>query len=197
MSQESVRQAAPRSALDAQALLRNECADRGRRLEGLAVIVMTALGECAAAGRRAAGRRGATGDDRDDGLSVSPAAASSGCSSSLSGLRSGSNRDVTDRSRASQPTARQQSLSTAHVRSVDPDRESDAAGPARHRAGHLEHPGRLLHAPGEWTPPLVISRQGIRGRRLAYICVCCRGGRRTGCSRRGRAAACHELSVHP
>ena len=107
MSQESVRQAAPRSALDAQALLRNECADRGRRLEGLAVIVMTALGEYAAAGRRAAGRRGATGDDRDDGLSVSPAAASSGCSSSLSGLRSGSNRDVTDRSRASQPTARQ------------------------------------------------------------------------------------------
>ena len=107
MSQESVRQAAPRSALDAQALLRNECADRGRRLEGLAVIVMTALGECAAAGRRAAGRRGATRDDRDDGLSVSPAAASSGCSSSLSGLRSGSNRDVTDRSRASQPTARQ------------------------------------------------------------------------------------------
>ena len=137
MSQESVRQAAPRSALDAQALLRNECADRGRRLEGLAVIVMTSLGECAAAGRRAAGRRGATGDDRDDGLSVSPAAASSGCSSSLSGLRSGSNRDVTDRSRASQPTARQQSLSTAHVRSVDPDRESDAAGPARHRAGRL------------------------------------------------------------
>ena len=94
MSQESVRQAARRSALDAQALLRNECADRGRRLEGLAVIVMTAFGECAAAGRRAAGRRGATRDDRDDGLSVSPAAASSGCSSSLSGLRC-------------QPTARQ------------------------------------------------------------------------------------------
>jgi hypothetical protein len=196
MSQESVRQAARRSALDAQALLRNECADRGRRLEGLAVIVMTALGECAAAGRRAAGRRGATGDDRDDGLSVSPAAASSGCSSSLSGMGSGSNRDVTDRSRASQPTARQQSLSTAHVRSVDPDRESDDARPARHRAGRLEHPGRLLHASGEWTPPLDISPQGIRGRGLAYICDCCRG-RRTGSSRRGRAAACHELSVHP
>jgi hypothetical protein len=132
MSQESVRQAAPRSALDAQALLRNECADRGRRLEGLAVIVMTSLGECAAAGRRAAGRRGATRDDRDDGLSVSPAAASSGCSSSLSGLRSGSNRDVTDRRRASQPTARQHlsAQPTYALRRPRPRIRRRRAGPA-------------------------------------------------------------------
>jgi hypothetical protein len=37
MSQQSVRQAARRSALDAQAVLRKERADRKRRLEGLAV----------------------------------------------------------------------------------------------------------------------------------------------------------------
>ena len=44
MSQHSVRQAARRSALDAQAILRKERADRERRLEGLAVAVLTALG---------------------------------------------------------------------------------------------------------------------------------------------------------
>ena len=41
----SMRQAAQRSALDAQAVLRKERADRERRLEGLAVAVLTALGE--------------------------------------------------------------------------------------------------------------------------------------------------------
>src|SRR5512133_94889 len=45
MSQQSVRQAARRSALDAQAVLRKERADRERRLEALAVTVLTALGE--------------------------------------------------------------------------------------------------------------------------------------------------------
>jgi hypothetical protein len=45
MSQRSVRRAARRSALDAQAVLRKECADRERRLEGLAVAVLTAIGE--------------------------------------------------------------------------------------------------------------------------------------------------------
>src|SRR5215213_8101660 len=45
MSQQSVRQAARRSALDARAILRKERADRERRLEGLAVAVLTALGE--------------------------------------------------------------------------------------------------------------------------------------------------------
>ena len=44
-SHQSVRQAARRSALDAQAVLRKERADRERRLEGLAVAVLTALGE--------------------------------------------------------------------------------------------------------------------------------------------------------
>jgi hypothetical protein len=51
MSQQSVRQAARRSALDAQATLRKERADRERRLEGLAVAVLTALGERDAAVR--------------------------------------------------------------------------------------------------------------------------------------------------
>jgi hypothetical protein len=45
MSQQSVRQAARRSALDAQAALRKERADRQRRLEALAVAVLTALSE--------------------------------------------------------------------------------------------------------------------------------------------------------
>jgi hypothetical protein len=45
MTQQSARQAARRSALDAQAVVRKERADRERRLEGLAVAVLTALGE--------------------------------------------------------------------------------------------------------------------------------------------------------
>jgi hypothetical protein len=45
MSQQSVRQAARRSALNAQAVLRKERADRERRLEALAVEVLSALGE--------------------------------------------------------------------------------------------------------------------------------------------------------
>ena len=58
MSQQSVRQAARRSALDAQAVLRKERADRERRLEGLAVAVLTALGE---RDGRSATRKGAPG----------------------------------------------------------------------------------------------------------------------------------------
>jgi hypothetical protein len=45
MGQQSARQAARRSALDAQAVRRKERADRQRRLEALAVAVLTALGE--------------------------------------------------------------------------------------------------------------------------------------------------------
>ena len=52
MSQQSVRQAAQRSALDAQAMPRKERADREPRLEGLAVEVLTA--EASRAGRGAA-----------------------------------------------------------------------------------------------------------------------------------------------
>ena len=58
MSQQSVRQAARRSALDAQAVLRKERADRERRLEGLAVAVLTALGERDCAVRDAERRAG-------------------------------------------------------------------------------------------------------------------------------------------
>jgi hypothetical protein len=58
MSQQSVRQAARRSALDAQAVLRKERADRERRLESLAVAVLTALGERDALVRDAERRAG-------------------------------------------------------------------------------------------------------------------------------------------
>ena len=72
MSQQSVRQAARRSALDAQAVLRKERADRERRLERLAVAVLTALGERDAAVRdaeRRAGQALRTMTD-DEGLSL-------------------------------------------------------------------------------------------------------------------------------
>ena len=58
MSQQSVRQAARRAALDAQAVLRKERADRERRLEALAVAVLTALGERDALVRDAERRAG-------------------------------------------------------------------------------------------------------------------------------------------
>ena len=45
MSQQSMRQAARRPALDAQAARRRERVDRERRLERLAVAVLTALGD--------------------------------------------------------------------------------------------------------------------------------------------------------
>jgi hypothetical protein len=58
MSQHSVRQAARRSALDAQAVLRKQRADRERRIEGLAVAVLTALSERDAVVRDAERRAG-------------------------------------------------------------------------------------------------------------------------------------------
>ena len=60
MSQQSVRQAARRSALDAQAVLRKERADRERQLEALAVAAVTALGERDALVRDAERRVGQT-----------------------------------------------------------------------------------------------------------------------------------------
>ena len=76
MSQQSVRQAARRSALDAQAVLRKERADRERRLEQLAVEVLTALGERDAAIRDAERRAGEAlrAMTDDEGLSVREAA---------------------------------------------------------------------------------------------------------------------------
>jgi hypothetical protein len=76
MSQQSVRQAARRAALDAQAVLRKERADRERRLEVLAVEVLTAIGERDGAvwdAERRAGEalRTMTGDE---GLSMRAAA---------------------------------------------------------------------------------------------------------------------------
>jgi hypothetical protein len=60
MSQQSVRQAARRTALelDAQAVLRKQRADRERRLEALAVTVLTALGERDAASGTLSGAPG-------------------------------------------------------------------------------------------------------------------------------------------
>jgi hypothetical protein len=58
VSQQSVRQAARRSALGAQAVLRKERADLERRLEALAVEVLTALGERDALVRDAERRAG-------------------------------------------------------------------------------------------------------------------------------------------
>ena len=72
MSQQSVRQAARRSALNAQAARRKERADRERRLEGLTVAVLTALGERDALVRdaeRRAGQALRTMTD-DEGLSL-------------------------------------------------------------------------------------------------------------------------------
>jgi hypothetical protein len=72
MSQQSVRQAARRSALDAQAVLRKQRADRERRLEGLAVTVLTALGERDGAVRDSERRAGQALQTmtEDEGLSV-------------------------------------------------------------------------------------------------------------------------------
>jgi hypothetical protein len=72
MSQQSVRQAARRSALDARAVLRKERANRERRLEGLAVAVLTALGERDALVRDAERRAGQAlrTMTEDEGLSV-------------------------------------------------------------------------------------------------------------------------------
>jgi hypothetical protein len=76
MSQQSVRQAARRLALDAQAVLREERADRQRRLEGLAVAVLTALGERDALVRDAEQRAGQVlrTMTKDEGLSLREAA---------------------------------------------------------------------------------------------------------------------------
>jgi hypothetical protein len=58
MSQQSVRQAARRSALDTQAVLHKERVDRECRLEALAVAVLTALCERDALVRDAERRAG-------------------------------------------------------------------------------------------------------------------------------------------
>ena len=72
MSQQSVRQEARRSALGAQAARRKERADRERRLEGLAVAVLTALGERDGAVKDAERRAGEAlrSMSEDEGLSV-------------------------------------------------------------------------------------------------------------------------------
>jgi hypothetical protein len=69
MSQQSVRQAARRSALDAQAVLRKNAPTGKRRLEAWVVDVLTALGERDGAVRDAGAVRWlrAAGDDRRRG----------------------------------------------------------------------------------------------------------------------------------
>ena len=58
MNQQAMKQAARRLALDAQAVLRKERADRQRRLQGLAIAVLTALAERDAMVRDAERRAG-------------------------------------------------------------------------------------------------------------------------------------------
>ena len=72
MSQQSVRQAARRSALSVQAARRKERGDRDRRLEALAVAVLTALGERDGAVKDAERRAGEAlrSMSEDEGLSV-------------------------------------------------------------------------------------------------------------------------------
>jgi molybdenum-dependent DNA-binding transcriptional regulator ModE len=72
MSQQSMRQAARRSALDAQAALRKERVDRERRREALAGAVLTALGERDALVRDAERRAGQAlrTITEDEGLSL-------------------------------------------------------------------------------------------------------------------------------
>ena len=83
MSQQSVKRSARRSALDAQAVLRKQRADRDRRLDGLAVTVLTALGERDGAVRDAERRAGQALETmtEDEGLSVREAVewCGSGC----------------------------------------------------------------------------------------------------------------------
>jgi hypothetical protein len=76
MSQQSVRQSARRSALDAQAVLRKLRADRERRNEDLAVEVLIAVGERDGAVQDAVLRAGEAlrAMTVDEGLSIREAA---------------------------------------------------------------------------------------------------------------------------
>jgi hypothetical protein len=72
MGQQSIRQEARRAALDAQAKRRRERAEREKRLEGLAVRVLVAVGERDAAVADAERRAGEALREMtvDEGLSV-------------------------------------------------------------------------------------------------------------------------------
>jgi hypothetical protein len=83
MTQQSVRQAARRSALDAQAVLRKQGADRERRLEVLAVEVLTAIGERDAAVRDAERRAGQALRTMTDDEELSVRAAADWCGNAV------------------------------------------------------------------------------------------------------------------
>jgi hypothetical protein len=72
MGQQSIRQEARRTALDVQSKRRRERAEREKRLEGLAVRVLVAVGERDAAVARADRRAGQALREmiEDEGLSV-------------------------------------------------------------------------------------------------------------------------------
>ena len=72
MGQQSIRQEARRTALDVQSKRRRERAEREKRLEGLAVRVLVAVGERDAAVARADRRAGQALREMidDEGLSV-------------------------------------------------------------------------------------------------------------------------------
>ena len=121
MSQQSVRQAARPSALDALAERRKQRADRERRLEGLAVAVLTALGERDAAVRgadRRAGEALQTMTD-DEGLSLREAIEwDTSASRRLRGGRAGHVNE--ERIAAAEWTTRFRSSSTATPASIRP-----------------------------------------------------------------------------
>jgi hypothetical protein len=84
MGQQSVRQAARRSALDAQAALRKQRIDRDRRLGSLAIAVLTALGERDALVRDAERRAGQALRTMTDEEGLSLREAVEWCGSSVS-----------------------------------------------------------------------------------------------------------------
>jgi hypothetical protein len=109
MSQHAMRQAARRSALDAQAVLRKERAEREHRLEKLAVAVLTALGERDAAVRDAECSAGAALQTMidDEGLSVREAVELCGSSVTV--------REVTRLRQLPRHAARQRTMSARRI----------------------------------------------------------------------------------
>ena len=110
MSQQSVRQAARRSALDAQAALRKERADRERRLEGLAVAVLTALGERDGAVRDAERRAGEALQTMTDEEGLSVRRRSSGAAVAPHGAGG-----VSATATRARPARRQRPMSARHM----------------------------------------------------------------------------------
>ena len=148
MSQQSVRQAARRWALDAQAVLRKKRADRERRLEGLAVAVLTALAERDAVvgdAERRAGQALVTMTD-EEGLSLREAVEWCG-----SGRPYGAGGVSATPARA-RPARRQRPMSATHP--PPGHSNSDQSGHPGRRCGR----GALRQAGRPWEDDAFTSR---------------------------------------